>query len=83
MLWPSGFLDYRLDSKIFLFLLEIFVLRSQGRVYQELDKREFSFDITKQVYNLFQEPVEQLPLGLSIAEEKIRQNFLGGNTTWS
>ena len=29
--------------------------------------------ITRQVYNLFQEPVEQLPLGLSIAEEKIRQ----------
>ena len=26
--------------------------------------------LTRQVYNLFQEPVEQLPLGLSIAEEK-------------
>ena len=29
--------------------------------------------LTRQVYNLFQEPVEQTPLGLSIAEEKIRQ----------
>ena len=29
--------------------------------------------ITRQVYNLFQEPVEQPPLGFSIAEEKIRQ----------
>ena len=28
---------------------------------------------TRQVYNLFQEPVEQPPLGFSIAEEKIRQ----------
>ena len=27
----------------------------------------------RQVYNLFQEPVEQPPLGFSIAEEKIRQ----------
>ena len=26
--------------------------------------------ITRQVYNLFQEPVEQPPLGFSIAEEK-------------
>ena len=29
--------------------------------------------VTRQVYNLFQEPVEQPPLGFSIAEEKIRQ----------
>ena len=29
---------------------------------------------TRQVYNLFQEPVEQLPLGFSIAEEK-NQSF--------
>ena len=28
--------------------------------------------ITRQVYNLFQEPVEQPPLGFSIAEEKNR-----------
>ena len=28
---------------------------------------------TRQVYNLFQEPVEQPTLGFSIAEEKIRQ----------
>ena len=28
---------------------------------------------TRQVYNLFQEPVEQPPLSFSIAEEKIRQ----------
>ena len=28
---------------------------------------------TRQVYNLFQESVEQPPLGFSIAEEKIRQ----------
>ena len=28
---------------------------------------------TRQVYNLFQEPVEQPPLDFSIVEEKIRQ----------
>ena len=28
---------------------------------------------TRQVYNMLQEPAEQLPLGFSIAEEKIRQ----------
>ena len=28
---------------------------------------------TRQVYNLFQEPVEKTPMGFSIAEEKIRQ----------
>ena len=27
-------------------------------------------EVTRQVYNLFQEPVEQPPLGFSIAEEK-------------
>ena len=32
-----------------------------------------SQSLTRQVYNLFQEPVEQAPLGFSIAEEKIRQ----------
>ena len=35
------------------------------------DLSEPTTQITRQVYNLFQEPVEQPPLGFSIAEEKI------------
>ena len=35
--------------------------------------------LTRQVYNLFQGPVEQPPLGFSIAEEKIKQFW--GKTT--
>ena len=31
---------------------------------------------TRQVYNLFQEPVEQPPLGFSIAEEKNMLNAI-------
>ena len=40
---------------------------------QTPDKTFCDLKETRQVYNLFQEPVEQHPLGFSIAEEKIRQ----------
>ena len=33
-------------------------------------KYNASHSLTRQVYNLFQEPVEEPPLGFSIAEEK-------------
>ena len=52
---------------------------SNGRIEQPVTK------ITRQVYNLFQEYVEQPPLGFSIAEEKkIRQlRSTGKNQTGS
>ena len=43
---------------------------SNGRIEQPVTK------ITRQVYNLFQEYVEQPPLGFSIAEEKKIRQFL-------
>ena len=41
----------------------------QSRIYN-IRENNWENKITRQVCNLFQEPVEQPPLGFSIAEEK-------------
>ena len=67
--------DQHLGISHFLLFGLIFPFLHQNEAKKmKLDFNQHLFAVlTRQVYNLFQEPVEQPSLGFSIAEEKIRQ----------
>ena len=53
--------------------MSIFILTVSYYIQNDVASQHLSWDVklkTRQVYNLIQEPVEQPPLGCSIAEEK-------------